>query len=74
MFVYRHYKYKDICNDEYSGFEVGYNVLDIEPTTQKVIQYFERVKTFTTEREAAEYCHWLNGGHSYKYDNIGTEN
>ena len=24
--------------------------------------------------EAAEYCHWLNGGASYKYDNIRTEN
>ena len=37
MFVYRYYKYKDAYNDEHRGYEVGYNALDIEYGTQKVI-------------------------------------
>lgn len=69
MFVYRKYNIKDVYNDRHIGYEVGffYNVYDDGYKCN--LQKFNAVKRFVNEQEAAEYCHWLNGGTCYKYDN-----
>lgn len=69
MFVYRYYNYKDVYNDEHSGWEVGFFYWEYDNTSKQMQQQFNRVKTFTEAMKAAEYVHWLNGGTSYYYDN-----
>ena len=63
-----------IYNDEYSGYEVGFICTEWDDLKQRNTSKFCTVRTFTDETEAAEYVHWLNGGMSYKYDNVRTEN
>ena len=74
MFVYRYYKDKDMYNNEYSGFEVGFICTEFDEVSKLNKSKFCRIATFASDIEAAEYCHWLNGGSSYKYDNVRTEN
>lgn len=69
MFVYRWYDYKDIYNNQYCGYEVGFICTEWDDLKQRNTSKFRTVRTFTDEMEAAEYVHWLNGGVSYKYDN-----
>lgn len=74
MFVYRYYDWTDIYNDRHTGWEVGFANTEFDDVKKINVTKFCTVKTFTDEMEAAEYCHWLNGGASYKYDNVRTEN
>jgi hypothetical protein len=74
MFVYRYYDYKDIYNCRHSGYEVGFICTEWDDLKQRNTSKFCTVRTFTDETEAAEYVHWLNGGMSYKYDNVRTKN
>lgn len=69
MFVYRYYDYTDFNNDRHCGLEVGFISTEFDEIRKTNVSRFCIVKTFTDEMEAAEYCHWLNGGASYKYDN-----
>lgn len=68
MFVYRWYD-RIIFNEEHSGYEVGFMCTEYDDIHNRNVTRFCTVKQFTDEMEAAEYCHWLNGGASYKYDN-----
>lgn len=74
MFVYRWYDYKDMYNNQHCGYEVGFICTEWDDLKQRNTSKFCTVRTFTDETEAAEYVHWLNGGMSYKYDNVRTEN
>lgn len=74
MFVYRYYDFTDFNNDRHAGWEVGFVNTEFDDIHSRNVTRFCTVKTFTDEMEAAEYVHWLNGGASYKYDNIRTEN
>lgn len=69
MFVYRKYDVTDIYNDRHQGYEVGFFYWDCDYNSGKVKPKFNSVKSFVSEQDAAEYCHWLNGGACYKYDN-----
>ena len=69
MFVYRYYDWTDIYYDRHTGWEVGFANTEFDDVKKINVTKFCTVKTFTDEMEAAEYCHWLNGGVSYKYDN-----
>lgn len=69
MFVYRYYDYKDIYNNQHCGYEVGFICTEWDCLKQRNTSKFCTVRTFADAMEAAEYCHWLNGGMSYKYDN-----
>lgn len=73
MFVYRWYD-RIIFNEEHSGYEVGFMCTEYDDIHNRNVTRFCTVKQFIDELEAAEYCHWLNGGTSYKYDNFRTKN
>lgn len=68
MFVYRYYDETDIYNNRYTGYEVGYLYNEYDYQHERNVQKFKRVKSFTDAKEAARYCHYLNGGDSTYYD------
>lgn len=68
MFIYRYYDEVDIYNDQHRGYEVGYLYNEYNTITNCNIQKFKRVKSFVDEKDAAKYCHYLNGGDNNYYD------
>lgn len=61
MFIYRYYDETDIYNNRYTGYEVGYFYNEYDSQLGCNIQMFKRVRSFTDVKEAARYCHYLNG-------------
>ena len=73
MFVFRYFEEADALSNTYNGWEVGFFCWERDLSTKEMTQKFQRIASFVLRMEAAEYCHWLNGGTSYKYDNFRTE-
>lgn len=67
MFVYRYYDETDIYNNRYTGYEVGYLYNEYDYQHERNVQKFKRVRSFTDVKEAARYCHYLNGGDNEPY-------